>query len=74
MFANLAYCQDVLYTTAGSKLKGKVTEINTKDIKYKDFNNLDLLLFKFKQDKVIIILSLLVIYVHFELCMILPRE
>ena len=41
MFANLAYCQDVLYTTAGSKLKGKVTEINTKDIKYKDFNNLE---------------------------------
>ncbi|MBK6986038.1 MAG: hypothetical protein IPH32_15420 [Bacteroidetes bacterium] len=41
LFANLAYCQDVLYTTAGSKLKGKVTEINTKDIKYKDFNNLE---------------------------------
>lgn len=41
LFANLAYSQDVLYTTAGSKLKGKVTEINLKDIKYKDFNNLE---------------------------------
>ncbi len=41
LFANMAYSQDVLYTTAGSKLKGKVTEINLKDIKYKDFNNLE---------------------------------
>lgn len=41
LFANLAFSQDVLYTTAGSKLKGRVTEINTKDIKYKDFNNLE---------------------------------
>lgn len=41
LFANSAYSQDILYTTAGSKLKGKITEINTKDIKYKDFNNLE---------------------------------
>ena len=37
----MAYSQDILYTTAGSKLKGRVTEINLKDIKYKDFNNLE---------------------------------
>ena len=41
LFANMAYSQDILYTTAGSKLKGRVTEINLKDIKYKDFNNLE---------------------------------
>lgn len=41
LFAKMAYCQDVLYTTAGSKLLAKVTEINAKDIKYKDFNNID---------------------------------
>ncbi len=39
LFANLAYSQDILYTTAGSKLKGRVTEINLKDIKYKDITN-----------------------------------
>jgi hypothetical protein len=41
LFANLAYSQDILYTTSGNKLKGRVTEINLKDIKYKDFNNLE---------------------------------
>lgn len=41
LFANMAYSQDILYTTAGSKLKGRVTEINLKDIKYKDFSNLE---------------------------------
>lgn len=41
LFANMAYSQDILYTTAGSKLKGKVTEINLQDIKYKDFSNLE---------------------------------
>lgn len=41
LFANIAYSQDILYTTAGSKLKGRVTEINLKDIKYKDFSNLE---------------------------------
>jgi hypothetical protein len=41
LFANLAYSQDILYTTSGNKLKGKVTEINLTDIKYKDFNNLE---------------------------------
>jgi hypothetical protein len=41
LFAHMAYSQDILYTTAGSKLKGRVTEINLKDIKYKDFSNLD---------------------------------
>lgn len=36
-----AYSQDILYTTAGNKLNARVTEINVKDIKYKDFNNPD---------------------------------
>lgn len=39
--ASSAFSQDVLYTTAGSKLQAKVLEINLKDIKYKDFNNLE---------------------------------
>ncbi len=39
LFVVSAYSQDVLYTTGGNKLKAKVTEINTADIKYKDFNN-----------------------------------
>jgi hypothetical protein len=39
--AKSAFSQDVLYTTAGSKLLAKVTEINLKDIKYKDFNNVE---------------------------------
>jgi hypothetical protein len=37
----LSYAQDILYTTTGTKLSGKVVEINTVDIKYKDANNLD---------------------------------
>lgn len=37
-----AYSQDILYTTSGNKIKvSKVTEINIKDIKYKDFTNPD---------------------------------
>ncbi len=35
------FSQDVLYTTSGNKILGKVSEINTKEIKYKDFNNLE---------------------------------
>jgi hypothetical protein len=41
LFAINAYGQDILYTTSGNKIKGKVVEINLKDIKYKDFSNLD---------------------------------
>lgn len=41
LFAITAYSQDILYTTAGNKLLAKVLEINTKDIKYKDFNNIE---------------------------------
>ena len=41
LFAASAYCQDILYTTTGNKLLAKVLEINTKDIKYKDFNNIE---------------------------------
>ncbi len=33
--------QDILYLSNGSKLAVKVTEINSTDIKYKDFTNLD---------------------------------
>lgn len=36
-----AFSQDVIYTTGGNKLQAKVIEINTTDIKYKDFNNLE---------------------------------
>lgn len=39
--AKSAFSQDILYTTAGSKLQAKVLEINLKDIKYKDFNNIE---------------------------------
>jgi hypothetical protein len=35
------FSQDILYTATGSKLKAKVVEINTKDIKYKDYANID---------------------------------
>jgi hypothetical protein len=35
------FSQDVIYTTGGNKLQAKVIEINTNDIKYKDFNNLE---------------------------------
>lgn len=39
--SSVAYSQDVIYTTGGSKLQAKVTEINSTDVKYKDFNNLE---------------------------------
>ncbi len=39
--SSVAYSQDVIYTTGGNKLQTKVTEINSTDIKYKDFNNLE---------------------------------
>ncbi len=35
------HAQDILYTTGGNKIQAKVTEINTVDIKYKDFSNLE---------------------------------
>lgn len=41
MFWKPSFSQDVLYTLTGSKLKAKVLEINTTDIKYKDFLNID---------------------------------
>lgn len=41
LFAKSASSQDILYTSAGNKLLAKVVEINVKDIKYKDFNNLE---------------------------------
>ncbi|MES2761336.1 MAG: hypothetical protein V4677_03975 [Bacteroidota bacterium] len=41
LLASEAYSQDILYTTAGSKIKARVTEINLTDIKYKDFANLN---------------------------------
>lgn len=41
LFAVSAYSQDVLYTISGDKIPSKVLEINAKDIKYKDFNNVD---------------------------------
>lgn len=36
-----ACAQDVLYTTAGNKILAKVLEINTNEIKYKEFINLE---------------------------------
>lgn len=41
LFASSAYSQDILYTSNGNKLQAKVLEINLKDIKYKDFNNIE---------------------------------
>jgi hypothetical protein len=41
LFASSAFSQDVLYTTGGNKIKAKVLEINDKDLKYKDYNNLE---------------------------------
>lgn len=41
LFVASAYSQDILYTSAGNKLLAKVLEINVKDIKYKDFNNIE---------------------------------
>ncbi|MBI3518998.1 MAG: hypothetical protein HY062_06530 [Bacteroidetes bacterium] len=41
LFAFRASGQDILYTTSGNKIQAKVTEINLRDIKYKDFNNLE---------------------------------
>ncbi len=35
------YAQDVMYTTSGNKIMGKVVEVNTTDIKYKDAANID---------------------------------
>lgn len=40
-FWNTSFSQDILYTSTGNKLQGKVVEINTKDIKYKDMTNID---------------------------------
>lgn len=41
VFSIVIFGQDVLYTISGSKLQSKVLEINSKDIKYKDFKNID---------------------------------
>lgn len=35
------YGQDILYTVAGKKIPSKVLEINSNEIKYKDFTNID---------------------------------
>jgi len=36
-----AHAQDIIYTISGSKFQAKVTEVNTTDVKYKDFSNLE---------------------------------
>lgn len=41
LFIQTVWAQDLLYTIGGSKIQVKVTEINTTDIKYKDFSNLE---------------------------------
>lgn len=41
LFNEFVLAQDVLYTTSGGKLQSKVLEINAKDIKYKDYKNID---------------------------------
>ncbi len=41
LFWKPSFSQDILYTTSGSKLKAKVVEVNTTDVKYKDFSNID---------------------------------
>lgn len=39
VIASQAIAQDIIYTTGGSKLEAKVLEINTANIKYKDYSN-----------------------------------
>jgi hypothetical protein len=41
LFWKPSFSQDILYTLTGNKLQAKVVEINTTDIKYKDFANID---------------------------------
>lgn len=41
LFTQTVWAQDLLYTIGGNKIQVKVTEINTTDIKYKDFSNLE---------------------------------
>lgn len=44
LFFGAAVCaraQDMIYTISGSKFQAKVTEVNTADVKYKDFSNLE---------------------------------
>ncbi|MES2566559.1 MAG: hypothetical protein V4565_06820 [Bacteroidota bacterium] len=39
--ASSSFAQDIIYTTGGNKLQAKVLEINTTNLKYKDYNNLE---------------------------------
>jgi hypothetical protein len=44
LLLGIAFCaqaQDMVYTIAGNKFQAKVTEVNTTDVKYKDFSNLE---------------------------------
>jgi hypothetical protein len=41
LFGSAVTAQDILYTASGNKIQGKVTEINTTAIKYKDFTNIE---------------------------------
>jgi len=40
-FSLAVHAQDIIYTTGGNKITAKVTELNTTDVKYKDFANLE---------------------------------
>lgn len=41
VFVSVLQAQDILYTVGGNKIQAKVTELNTTDVKYKDFSNLE---------------------------------
>lgn len=41
MVAYTTFSQDIIYTTAGNKYRAKVVEINSYEVKYKDFDNPD---------------------------------
>lgn len=41
LLAMAARSQDMIYTTSGNKFQARVVEINSNEVKYKDFSNLD---------------------------------
>jgi len=53
--STLCYSQDIIELKSGSKIKAKVTEISTKQMKYKKFNNINGPTYTINLDKVIMV-------------------
>jgi hypothetical protein len=49
------HAQDVIYTISGNKFLAKVTEVNTTDVKYKDFSNLEGPVYVISKNEVVLI-------------------